>query len=99
MSNIFFVKDSTVVTPRENGSFLAGITRQRTMSLLRNAGISVVERDVEFAELLNADEIFSTGNQDKVRPVIRMEERSLDVGPVTIEARRLYRAFASSAEL
>ena len=38
-SNIFLAKGGTVATPVPNGSFLAGITRNRTITLLRNAGV------------------------------------------------------------
>ena len=38
-SNIFMAKDGVVYTPIANGTFLAGITRQRVIGLLRGAGI------------------------------------------------------------
>ena len=43
-SNIFMAKDGVVFTPIANGTFLAGITRQRVMGLLRGAGVKLVER-------------------------------------------------------
>jgi branched-chain amino acid aminotransferase len=39
-SNIFMAKDGIVFTPLPNGTFLAGITRQRVISLLRDSGAS-----------------------------------------------------------
>ena len=48
-------------------------------------------------ELLDADEIFSTGNHGKVVPCLRYESRSFEAGPVYRRARELYWAFAHSA--
>lgn len=89
-SNVFMVKDGVVLTPAPNGSFLAGITRSRVVSLLREAGVEVRECMLRVADFLDADEIFSTGNYSKVVPVTRIEERELQPGPVHAKARRLY---------
>ena len=45
-------------------------------------------------DLLNADEIFSTGNYAKVQPCNGIGERSLQPGPVYTLARKLYWEFA-----
>jgi branched-chain amino acid aminotransferase len=79
-----------VATPVPNGSFLAGITRNRTITLLRNAGVRVDERTVTIADLDNADEIFTTGNAGKVQPVSRYESRELQPGPIARQAHELY---------
>ena len=75
-----------------NGSFLAGITRNRTVKLLRNAGVTVEERTVTLADLDEADEIFTTGNAGKVQPVSRYESRDLQPGPIARQAHELYMA-------
>lgn len=98
-SNIFLVKDGIVVTPVPNGTFLAGITRSRTIQLLRGAGTMVDERTVTPAELDAADEIFTTGNAGKVQPVIRYESRDLQPGPVARRAAELYRDYAQSQRI
>src|SRR5947209_13070139 len=61
-SNIFMAKDGVVFTPAPNGTFLAGITRQRVIGLLRASGVKVVERTLVYRDFETADEIFSTGN-------------------------------------
>jgi branched-chain amino acid aminotransferase len=95
-SNLFIVKDGVVATPVVNGTFLNGITRQRIIKLLSEAGMKVEERRVTFAEVMTADEVFSTGNYAKVKPCIRVEDRRLEVGPVATKARELYFAWARS---
>jgi branched-chain amino acid aminotransferase len=93
-SNIFLARDGVVSTPVPNGTFLAGITRYRTIELLRNAGVKVEERTVKLAELDDADEIFTTGNAGKVQPVNRYESRDLQPGPIARQAHELYMAYA-----
>ena len=95
-ANLFLVRDGVAVTPAANGTFLSGITRWRVIQLLREAGIAVEERRVTFAEVLEADELFSTGNYGKVLPCIRVEDRHLQPGPVGRMARRLYFDWAHS---
>jgi len=95
-SNVFLGKDGTVLTPVPNGTFLAGITRKRTIALLRDAGVPVVENVLNYKDFESADEIFSTGNASKVLPITRIGERSLQPGPLYRKARELYWAFAHS---
>lgn len=95
-SNIFMVKDGAIQTPAPNGCFLSGITRSRTMSLLGETGMPVIETSLKVADFMQADEVFSTGNHSKVVPVIRIEDRDLQPGPVAKKARELYWEWAHS---
>jgi branched-chain amino acid aminotransferase len=96
-SNVFLVRDGVVMTPAANGTFLAGITRRRVIGLLRAAGVEVVEASLAVADFAAADEIFLTGNANKVTPVTRFEERELGPAPMTERARALYWEFAEQA--
>jgi branched-chain amino acid aminotransferase len=93
-ANLFIVKDGVAVTPAPNGCFLNGITRQRVIKLLREKGQEVVEGRVTPQDLMEADEIFNTGNYGKVMPVIKYEDRELQPGPVYRMARELYWEFS-----
>lgn len=95
-SNIFMVKDGEVFTPAPNGTFLSGITRSRTLGLLKEAGHKVMEKTLSVRDFLEADEIFSTGNHSKVVPITRIEQRDLQPGPVAKRARELYWEWAHS---
>ena len=79
---------------RPTGTFLNGITRQRVIALLRQAGYAVHERALCKQDFRDADEIFSTGNYAKVLPINRIEARDIQPGPIYTEARRLYWEFA-----
>jgi len=93
-ANLFTAEDGVVFTPAPNGTFLNGITRQRVIGLLRDAGVSVVETTLSYRDLENADEIFSSGNYSKVMPINRIDDRALQPGPLYRKARELYWEFA-----
>ncbi|MBV8837527.1 MAG: branched-chain amino acid aminotransferase [Alphaproteobacteria bacterium] len=93
-ANVFFAKDGVVHTPAANGTFLAGITRARTIKLLREAGVTVIEGTFRYRDFEHADEIFSAGNYSKVVPITRIGERSLQPGPFYRQARALYWDYA-----
>ena len=93
-ANVFLAKDGVIKTPAANGSFLNGITRQRVIKLLREAGAAVAETTLGYADFEQADEIFVVGNFGKVTPVARIDARTLAVGPMFAKARALYWEFA-----
>jgi branched-chain amino acid aminotransferase len=95
-ANLCMVKDGIVHTPAINGTFLNGITRQRVIQLLRDEGVEVVERQLTYEELLEADELFSTGNYSKVTPCTKLDDRILPKGPMFERTRGLYLDFAKA---
>ena len=95
-SNIFMARGGDVFTPVPTGCFLNGITRQRVIRLLRADGVTVNETSLSLEDFDQADEIFTTGNANKVVPVIQFEDRHLQVGPLARRAREMYWDFAHS---
>ncbi|MEM6621329.1 MAG: branched-chain amino acid aminotransferase [Pseudomonadota bacterium] len=93
-SNIWMVRDGVALTPAPNGTFLDGITRKRVLKLLKDYGIEAVETTLTLEDFRAADEIFTTGNANKVVPVTRFDDRELPYGPVSKKARELYWAYA-----
>ncbi len=93
-ANIFMAKDGVVLTPIANGTFLNGITRQRVIGLLRQAGIEVRETVLRYRDFQEADEIWSCGNYAKVAPIGRIDSRTIGTGPLYRRARELYWQFA-----
>lgn len=93
-SNLWIVRDGVALTPAPNGTFLNGITRQRVMALLREDGIETVETTLTLDDVSAADEVFSTGNAQKVMPITRYDDTEYAYGPVTRRARELYWAYA-----
>lgn len=95
-ANIFMVRDGAVFTPVPNGTFLAGITRARHIANLRADGVEVHETVLSFDDFRSADEVFMSGNMNKVTPVTAFEETQYQAGPVTRRVREMYWDWAAS---
>jgi branched-chain amino acid aminotransferase len=95
-ANVFMVRDGVVFTPIPNGTFLNGITRQRHMANMRVDGIEVVEGVLTFDDFREADEVFMSGNLNKVTPVVEFDGTHYQHGPVTKRVRELYWDWATS---
>ncbi len=96
-ANVFMVRDGVVFTPIPNGTFLAGITRARHIANMKADGMEVVEAVLTFADFEAADEVFLSGNMNKITPVTAFEDTSYQAGPVTSRVRDLYWDWALSA--
>lgn len=93
VANLWVVRDGVVLTPELNGTFLNGITRRRVMQLLRDDGIEVREASLTPQDVLDADEVFSTGNYGKVLHCNRIDDRHYAHGPIETRAHELYMAY------
>lgn len=96
-ANIFMVRDGEVFTPIPNGTFLNGITRQRHIGNLRADGYTVTETVLGYDDFRAADEVFMSGNLNKVTPVLEFDGTNYQHGPVTKRARELYWDWAASS--
>ena len=96
-ANVFMARDGEVFTPIANGTFLAGITRARHMSNMRAEGMVVHETVLTFEDFDTADEVFLSGNMNKVTPVSAFDDRQYQIGPITRKVRDMYWDWASSA--
>ena len=95
-ANIFMVKDGEVFTPISNGTFLSGITRARHISNLNAADVKVHETVLTYTDFETADEIFMSGNMNKVTAVTAFEDFQFQIGPITKKVRELYWDWAMS---
>ncbi len=82
--NVFVVRDGALATPPHAASILDGITRRSIITIARDLGYEVVERDIARAELVLADELFLTGTAAELTPVREIDHHPLgDPGPLT----------------
>lgn len=95
-ANVFLVKDGEVFTPIANGTFLAGITRARHITNLTADGTQVHETVLTFDDVRDADEVFLSGNMNKVTPVTEFDGTHYQVGPITRRVREMYWDWAMS---
>lgn len=76
-SNLFAFIRGTLVTPALG--VLKGITRKAVLSLAK-AQFQVAERPIPLDELLAADEVFITGTNKGVVPVVQIDETTIGTG-------------------
>ncbi len=98
-ANLWLAKDGVAITPRANGTFLDGITKNRVAGLLEAAGVKVEQRVVTVADLDDADEIWMSGNAGKIQTVTGWEGKDLQPGPVFRQARELYWEFLRTCRI
>jgi branched-chain amino acid aminotransferase len=89
-ANVFMVRDGEVFTPIPNGTFLSGITRARHIENLRADGVTVHESVLSFDDFREADEVFLSGNLNKVTPVTEFDGTMYQQGRMARRARELY---------
>jgi branched-chain amino acid aminotransferase len=89
--NIFIVKEGTIYTPPPTASILDGINRKSVIEIARDLGYTVVERDLDRAELVLADEMFLTGTAAELTPVREIDD--IEIGPPGEITRALQRGF------
>jgi branched-subunit amino acid aminotransferase/4-amino-4-deoxychorismate lyase len=80
MSNVFFVKDDTIVTPPLSSGILEGITRELIVSIGHESGFEVEERAFVPDELLQADEVFITASSRQIVPIVRVDDTQIADG-------------------
>lgn len=72
VSNVFIVKNKTIITPQPEGDLLPGVTRSWVCRLARQAEYPVEEKKVTLKELAAADEVFLTSTLMEIMPVSRL---------------------------
>jgi branched-chain amino acid aminotransferase len=97
-SNVFLVREGTVITPSLESGCLPGITREIVMELCRAHSFPCAEENIPRVDLLSADEMFVTSSIRGVQPVHRLDDHRFPVpGPVTARLRDLYAAWLEDA--
>ncbi|HJP66494.1 MAG TPA: branched-chain amino acid transaminase [Actinomycetota bacterium] len=86
--NVFIAKDGVLFTPPVSAGCLDGITRDSIVTIARDLGYEVVERNLSRFDLYTADEAFFTGTAAEVAPIREVDDRALVAGgrgPLTKE--------------
>jgi len=86
VSNLFMVRDGTLVTPPVSGDILEGINRKAVLELAADLAIPVVEREIDRTELYVADELFLCGTRMQIAWIAAVDHRAVGSGrrgPIT----------------
>ncbi len=97
-SNVFIVKDRTLITPEINENILPGITRQTVLEIAARKGIPVSLQTLTAEDIYHAEEVFITNSGIEILPVRVADDRIIgDGNPGTI-TRFLHEEFLKSVE-
>ena len=88
-SNLFIIKDQSLITHPLTQRILPGITRMIILDICKAAGLSVEEAYFDKAALYAADEVFMSGTITEVLPITRIDDKPIGDGAVGPVARRL----------
>jgi branched-chain amino acid aminotransferase len=91
--NIYVVTDGEIITPPQTASILDGISRKSIITIARDLGYTVVERDLARAELTLADEVFVSGTAAELVALSEIDDQTIGhggTGPVTAELQRVF---------
>lgn len=102
-SNIFFVKDSKLVTPGLNSGIIPGVTREVVIELADSLGIIVSEGTVGIGVIRKCDEAFMTNALIEIMPVTAFSDESGQVvtiggGKPGAVTRKLMEAYREKVE-
>jgi branched-chain amino acid aminotransferase len=93
--NVFVVKEGVVYTPPFSAGCLDGITRDSVITIARDLGYEVAERNLSRFDLYTADEAFFTGTAAEIAPIMEIDDRALGYdgrGSVTKEIQEAFYA-------
>ena len=91
--NIYIVRSGEIITPPQTASILDGISRKSIITIARDLGYTVVERDIARAELVLADEVFVSGTAAELVAVCEVDDQTIGAGgtgPITAEVQRVF---------
>jgi D-alanine transaminase len=79
-SNIFVVKHGVLLAPQKNHLMLTGITYDVVLELAAKHGLPTEVRDIDAAEVRNADEVWLTSSTKEVLPIIALDGQKVGAG-------------------
>ena len=91
--NLFLVFDGALHTTPVSAALLNGITRNSLITLAREAGIAVVERDLPREYLYLCDELFMCGTAAEITPIRSVDGRQVGAGkagPLTLRMQDMF---------
>ncbi len=91
--NLFIVREGVVVTPPESSGILRGITRDSAITIAKDLGYEVLERNMVRSDVYTADEAFLTGTAAEVTPIREVDSRPIGTGTrgaITKEIQQTY---------
>ena len=77
--NVFIVKNQSIFTPTPENC-LNGITRQSVIQIAKDLKMQIYEKNIDYDDLLNADEAFFTGTAVEITPITIVDNKPVNNG-------------------
>jgi len=72
-SNLFLIRDSTILTPSLQSGCVDGVMRRHLLSSMGKDGLQVIETSIEMTDLQSAEEVFLTNAIRGIQPITHFE--------------------------
>lgn len=92
-SNLFIVKNNTIITPPKDERLLGGVTRDLILELSTEAAIPITEQPIALSDLYSAQEVWLTSSTRELVPIIQVDFKTIadgKVGPIWHKVVDLY---------
>ena len=78
-SNLFMMKNGTIYTPPLD-NILTGVTRDKVIQLIKEAGLPLIESAPTKDSILAADEVWLTNSLEELKPIICVDGQTIGTG-------------------
>ncbi len=98
--NIFIIKDKNIFTPPK-GAILPGITRDSVITIAKDLGFRVEEKNLTVEELKSADEAFFSGTAVEICPIAQIDQCLIGngmPGEITQKIKEIYQKIVQGEE-
>ena len=92
-SNIWIVKNNTILTHPLNTDILKGVTRISLKSIIKKFKLQLKENSFNKKQLYDADEVFLTSSGSFVTPIIKIDSKFINhgkIGKITLQLAKAY---------
>lgn len=100
-SNIFIVKNNTIITPPLSAENLSGVTRDLILQIMQQNNIQYREQSITAEQLLQADEVWISSSTRGIMPITSLNAKVVNsgkAGPVWECVAKLYLKFRDSLQ-
>lgn len=93
MSNVFFVKNACLYTPKIEQCGVEGIIRNIILGLAKQKQISLIEKNITKEDIFSADEIFVSNSIIGIWPIKQIEDQQFEIGILTRKIQNLLQIY------
>ncbi len=81
-SNLFIVKNGTLITPPLSNKLLGGVTRDLVLELAAKHNLPQQQQLITLQALYQADEVWLTGSNKEIQPVLTIDDNKIGNGQI-----------------